>query len=107
MDYEERKTFFSGLLIGALGGAIVSGISALLLAPHSGETTRKLIRKKSEALRSDAEDRVNHAIQDVEESLDRANEAFANWVAKGNQAVKTLRKPSAMAGRVAEKVLKK
>ncbi|MEJ2551007.1 MAG: YtxH domain-containing protein [Anaerolineales bacterium] len=107
MDYEERKTFFSGLLIGTLAGAIISGVSALLLAPHSGKTTRKLIRTKGEALRSDAEHRVKDAIQDVEESLDRANEAFANWIDKGNQAVKTLRKPSAMAGRVAEKVLKK
>ncbi len=107
MDHVERKTFFSGLLIGALAGAIVSGISALLLAPHSGKTTRKLIRTKSEALRSDAEHRVIDAIQDVEDSLDRANEAFTNWIDKGNQAVKTLRKPSAMAGRVVEKVLEK
>jgi gas vesicle protein len=105
MDYKEKKAFLSGLLIGALAGAIVSGISALLMAPYSGEATRQLIRAKSNTLRSDAEHRVKDAMKEVQDSLDKVDEAVTNWIEKGNEAAQKARKPSAIAGRVVEKVL--
>lgn len=105
MNNDERKAFFGGLLIGALVGAIVSGISALLMAPYSGEATRQLIRARGNALKSDTERRVMDAMRDVETSLDRANKAVSSWIEKGDQTVKTMRRPSAVAGRMVEKVL--
>ena len=105
MDYKEKKAFLGGLLIGAVAGAIVSGISALLMAPYSGEATRQLIRAKSNTLRSDAERRVKDAMKEVEDSLVTANKAVTNWIEKGNETVQKARKPSAIAGRVVEKVL--
>jgi gas vesicle protein len=47
------RTFAAGLLIGALVGA---GI-ALLVAPSSGEETRRLIRRRARRLAVDARER--------------------------------------------------
>jgi gas vesicle protein len=105
MDYKEKKAFFGGLLIGALAGAVVSGVSALLLAPYSGEATRQLIRAKSSTIKLDAEHRVKDAMKDVEDSLADANKAVANWIEKGHETIQRARKPSAIAGSVVEKVL--
>jgi gas vesicle protein len=107
MDNNEKKAFFSGLLIGTLAGAIVSGISALLMAPYSGEATRHLIRARGDAIKSDAERRMTDAVRDFEVSVDRAKKAVANWIEKGNKAVQQVRKPSSIAGRMVEKVLEK
>jgi gas vesicle protein len=105
MNQNEKKAFFGGLLVGALVGAIVSGISALLMAPYSGEATRQLLKAKGNTLKSDTERRLLDAVRDVEVSLERASEAVTHWVDRGNKSVKTMRKPSAIAGRVVEKVL--
>ena len=51
------RTFAAGLLIGALVGA---GI-ALLVAPSSGEETRRLISRRARRLAADARDRYDEA----------------------------------------------
>ena len=107
MEHNEKISFFSGLLIGALAGAIVSGLSAILLAPYSGKATRQLIRARGNAIKSDAEHRMTDAVKDFEGSVDRANQAVTNWIEKGNKAVQRVRKPSSIAGRMVEKVLEK
>jgi gas vesicle protein len=105
MNQNEKKAFFGGLLVGALVGAIVSGISALLMAPYSGEATRQLLKAKGSTLKTDTERRLLDAVRDVEDSLERASEAVSHWADRGNKSIKTMRKPSAIAGRVVEKVL--
>ena len=105
MEYKEKKAFFGGLLIGALAGAVISGVSALLMAPYSGEATRQLVRARTNALKSDAERRVRDAMKDMEDSFASANKAVSHWIEKGNESVQRARKPSAIAGRVVEKVL--
>ena len=51
------RTFGAGLLIGALVGA---GI-ALLVAPSSGEETRRLISRRARRLAADARERYEEA----------------------------------------------
>jgi gas vesicle protein len=60
------RTFAAGLMIGALVGA---GI-ALLLAPQSGEETRRLLTRRARRLAEDARERYD----DVKHQLRRARE---------------------------------
>ena len=60
--------FFSGFVIGGLVGAAI----ALILAPHSGEETRALMREKGvdlkergEASWHEAQERAKHAAEDA------------------------------------------
>ena len=60
------RTFAAGLLIGALVGAGV----ALLMAPQSGEETRRALARRARRLAEDARDRYD----DVRHQLRRARE---------------------------------
>jgi gas vesicle protein len=62
--------FAAGVLLGGLAGAL----SMLLMAPQSGERTRKQIRRKALALRDQAADNAEEAVDKAEESLDEALE---------------------------------
>jgi gas vesicle protein len=69
-DHDDFGAFLVGFLVGGISGAI----TALLLAPQSGEETRTMIKDKSIELR-------DQASATVEESLDKAEKA-------ANEAVK-------------------
>jgi len=60
--------FAAGLLVGALAGAL----GMLLMAPQSGERTRKQIRRRAMALRDQATENAEDAVDKAEESLDEA-----------------------------------
>jgi gas vesicle protein len=60
------RTFAAGLMIGALVGAGV----ALLLAPQSGEETRRALARRARRLADDARERYD----DVKHQLRRARE---------------------------------
>src|SRR6185295_14833944 len=62
--------FAAGLALGGLVGAV----SMLLLAPQSGERTRKQIRRQALRLRDQAADNAEEAVDKAEESLDEALE---------------------------------
>jgi gas vesicle protein len=59
-------SFLSGFLMGGLIGAAV----ALLMAPQSGEETRKLIREKGIELRDQASDSLETAAADARARAD-------------------------------------
>lgn len=61
------RTFAAGLLIGALVGA---GI-ALLVAPSSGEETRRLIARRARRLAADARDRYEEARHELRQARER------------------------------------
>lgn len=55
-DEQEGSGFHTGsLLTGLLLGAVLGAGAALLLAPQSGEKTRRMLRKRGGAFRRDAE----------------------------------------------------
>lgn len=59
------KNLFSGILIGGLIGAAI----ALLMAPQSGEKTRKMIQEKSIEIRDKTTDSVDESIARAENAL--------------------------------------
>ena len=61
------RTFAAGLLIGALVGA---GI-ALLVAPSSGEETRRMITRRARRLAADARDRYDDARHELQQLRER------------------------------------
>lgn len=91
-------SFFSGLLMGGVIGAAV----ALLMAPQSGEATRKLIRDRSLELRDQGVDALEKAATEARTRADeltklareQANELRGRaeqWRTKGEAAVQDLR----------------
>lgn len=68
-ESEERAlTFATGLVLGGLLGAGV----ALLVAPRSGERTRKKLRHAAEDLGDEAEEKVQHMAEDARRYAERA-----------------------------------
>ena len=61
------RTFAAGLLIGALVGA---GI-ALLVAPSSGEETRRMISRRARRLAADARERYDEARHELKQLRER------------------------------------
>ena len=66
MVFHDGDDFLLGVVIGALIGAGV----ALILAPDSGRTTRKRIRRSAEDLSEAAGDRLQTAAGDVRRLAD-------------------------------------
>jgi len=62
--------FVAGAVIGGLAGAL----TMLLMAPQSGERTRRQIRRKALKLRDQVADNAEGAMEKAEESLDEALE---------------------------------
>lgn len=73
-DEPGGRTFAIGLLLGALIGAGV----ALLVAPQSGEETRRLIRRRAKRLAADTQDRVDDLKAQARRLKRRAEEAIAD-----------------------------
>ena len=65
----EFGAFMSGLLLGGIAGAI----TALLLAPQSGEETRKVIIDRSMELKDKALETVEDARQRAEQAAEEAS----------------------------------
>ena len=61
------RTFAAGLLIGALVGA---GI-ALLVAPTSGEETRRMLSRRARRLAADARERYDEARHELRQARER------------------------------------
>lgn len=57
-----------------LAGAVLGGALALLFAPHSGEHTRRMIRRKAEDLRELAEEGLDELGDRFEEGKDRVRD---------------------------------
>jgi len=75
---------FGAFLIGCVVGGMVGAVTALLLAPQSGEETRTMLKEKSIELR-------DKATQTTEEALARAEAAAAEARAKYEQLAKEVK----------------
>jgi len=82
----EFGAFMSGLLLGGIAGAV----TALLLAPQSGEETRKVILDKSMELKDKALETVEEARQRAEEAADEARIAAQEYTQKLQDQAKSL-----------------
>lgn len=68
------RPFAAGLLLGALIGAGV----ALMLAPQSGEDTRRLLRRRAKKLAADAQDRFDDIKDRIREVRRRGEEVLTD-----------------------------
>ena len=86
-DYDSRiaylGTFLAGLILGGLVGAAV----AMLMAPASGEETRRQIREKGMELRAQAEQQIEEARKRAEELQERSRVVLEEQKARLNQAI--------------------
>ena len=82
----EFGAFMSGILLGGIAGAI----TALLLAPQSGEETRKVIMDKSLELKDKALETVEEARQRAEKAADDARIAAQEYTQKLQSQAKDL-----------------
>ncbi|NMC30230.1 MAG: YtxH domain-containing protein [Pelolinea sp.] len=64
-DHDNFGSFFSGFLFGGIAGAVV----ALLLAPQSGEETRKLVKEKSIELSNKATHYADEVFTQTEKTV--------------------------------------
>ncbi|HOJ00727.1 MAG TPA: YtxH domain-containing protein [Anaerolineaceae bacterium] len=64
-DNDNFGSFFSGLLLGGIAGAVV----ALLLAPQAGEETRKLVKEKSIELRDKVANYAEEVLTQAEKTV--------------------------------------
>jgi gas vesicle protein len=107
-EYDMRPAmgFVAGILVGALAGAT----TALLLAPQSGQRTRRQIQHKSLELREQASDKIDEAMEQAhatsqqisskvqkqakkiqkvgQDALDDQKERWSQVVEAGQKAVK-------------------
>ena len=82
----EFGAFMSGLLLGGIAGAI----TALLLAPQSGEETRKVIIDKSIELKDKALETVEETRVRAEKAADDARVAAQEYSQKVQDQAKNL-----------------
>jgi len=82
----EFGAFMSGLLLGGIAGAI----TALLLAPQSGEETRKVIIDKSIEIKDKALETVEDARQRAEQAAEDARVAAQEYSQKVQEQAKNL-----------------
>jgi gas vesicle protein len=75
----ERGSGVGMLFLGILAGAVVGGVTALLLAPKSGQETRQMIKDKSMEWRDMAQDRY----ADMRERMNRAGECLRTTSEQG------------------------
>jgi gas vesicle protein len=82
----EFGAFLSGLMLGGIAGAI----TALLLAPQSGEETRKVILDKSMEIKDKALETVEDARLRAENAAEEARLAAQEYSDKLQQQAKSL-----------------
>jgi len=84
-DNDEFGAFLVGFIVGGLAGAV----TALLLAPQSGEETRALIKERSIELRDKAAVEAEEAWKRAEaaaiDARDRADELAKQVLAQGEE----------------------
>jgi gas vesicle protein len=68
------RPFAAGLILGALIGAGV----ALLVAPQSGEETRRLLRRRARKLAADAQDRFEDVKDRIRKVRRRSDEVVTD-----------------------------
>jgi gas vesicle protein len=88
-DRDEFGAFLVGFVVGGLAGAV----TALLLAPQSGEETRTVIKEKAIELKDVAADSYNEAYGAAEEFVKttavKADEFVKVTASKADELVKT------------------
>lgn len=71
-------------MLGTLIGGIIGSVTALLMAPRSGEKTQKLILEKGESWRQKAGMRMDEGRDYAEDKVIEVRNSIAEWLSKGS-----------------------
>ena len=80
-DRDDFGAFLMGFVVGGVAGAV----TALLLAPQSGEETRTLIKEKSIELR-------DKASAQAEQVASKATDLYGQAKVRGKETIETVKK---------------
>ncbi len=83
---------FGAFLVGFIVGGLTGAVAALLLAPQSGEETRKYIKDKSIELYDKASDTVEMTYQQAQQTADEAVKAAESFLATAKARAEELQK---------------
>lgn len=81
----KRNKSTGTFLLGTLIGSLIGGLTALLMAPRSGEETQQIITEKGDELRQEAEKRIDEGRKLTVEKYAEARNAVADWLASGSE----------------------
>ncbi|NPV57593.1 MAG: YtxH domain-containing protein [Anaerolineae bacterium] len=89
-DKDEFGAFLIGFIVGGLTGAV----TALLLAPQSGEETRVLIKEKAVELKDKTAVSIDEAYKEAEKAAAQARTSFDELANKTREQATELTKKS-------------
>jgi len=78
---DEKSCFVTGCVLPFLIGAAVAGGIALLIAPHSGERTRKQLKRMA----GDAKEKVEDYYDEMKDESAEATEKLQDFFKKQNE----------------------
>jgi gas vesicle protein len=86
-DYDSRLNYLGTFLAGLVLGSLVGAAMAMLMAPASGQDTRRQIREKGLELRSQAEQQYEEARKRAEEVQERSRVILEEQKTRLNKAI--------------------
>ncbi len=81
-----------GVLVAFMAGIVVGAGVALLYAPQSGKETRKLLAKKADELKEEAEGIVDDVLEKGKKALKEKKEQFDAAIEAGKETMTDARK---------------
>lgn len=89
MDNPETKGSAQAVALAFLGGAMAGVVAGLLLAPQSGEETRRALKGYARRAEEEALEKAKEARAALDESIERGKHFIAEKAADVEAAVKT------------------
>ncbi len=71
-------------VLGTFVGGIIGGITALLMAPQSGEETQSMLLEKGDSWRQEAEKQMNEGREYADGKISEVRNSVAEWLSKGS-----------------------
>lgn len=88
MDNQETKYSGQAVALAFLGGAVAGVVAGLLLAPKSGEETRRALKGYARRAEEEAVEKAKEARADLDETIERGKYFIAEKTADVEAAVK-------------------
>jgi gas vesicle protein len=82
----------TNILLGVLAGAAVGAIAGVLLAPHKGSKTRKLIVDKGEEYVDDLKEKLSDLSDVISDKYNGITDDAKHIIAKGSAKIETITK---------------